>query len=153
MASGAQAQTQVAFLEVYDAQGHLIQYEPGSRFGHSALRVGSLWLQAYPGEGVRLISWQELQKRGKVAALLTLPIEIRKEAIRPYLGRPFDFQYTWDDEAFYCSELIAKILGIPPQPMQFNRKVWPPSYWPLEGQPGMSPDKIYGILRGPGPYY
>lgn len=148
-----ETKTEIAFLEVYDFQGRLIQYEPGSRFGHTALRVGELWLQSYPGEGVKFVTWEELQKRGKVAAVLRIPVRLDLSRIAPYLGRPFDFGYTWSDEALYCSELIAKILQIPPEPMQFNRDVWPPSYWPLEGQAGMSPDKIYHKLRGPGPYF
>lgn len=146
------AKTQIAFLEVYDLQGRLVQYEPNSRFGHTALKIGDLWLQSYPGEGVKLVTWKELQKKGDVAEVIEIPIDITLKDVEAYLGRPFDFFYTWDDESLYCSELIAKILRIPPEPMQFNRKVWPPSYWPLEGQPGMSPDKIFRKLQGPGPY-
>ncbi len=148
---GSTAGTQIAFLEVYDSKGKLVQYEPDSRFGHTALMIpGQGWLQAYPGEGVRVISWEELQKRGKVAVVLDLSIDLQAEDWQPLLGRPFDFQYNWSDEDLYCSELIAKLLRIPPEPMQFNRKVWPPSYWPLEGQPGMSPDKLHRLRQGPG---
>lgn len=146
------ATNKVAFLEVYDSHGRLVQYEPNSRFGHSAILVGDKWLQSYPGEGVQLITWEQLQHRGRIAEILEIPTNIQVADALPYLGKPFDFYYTWNDDSFYCSELLAKILGIPPQPMQFNREVWPPTYWPLEGQPGMSPDKIYRILRGPGPY-
>ena len=148
----ASARTKVAFLEVYDSRGQLVQYEPGSRFGHSALQVGDKWLQSYPKEGVQLITWQELQHRGRVAAILEIPVDISLADVQPYLNHPFDYWYSWDDTAFYCSELLAKVLGIPPEPMQFNHKVWPPAYWPLEGKPGITPDKIYPILRGPGPY-
>jgi hypothetical protein len=30
------------------------------------------------------------------------------EALRPYLGRPYDFRYRMDDERIYCSELVYK---------------------------------------------
>jgi hypothetical protein len=153
MNSLAQAGTRIAFLEVYDYRGKLVQYEPGSRFGHTAIQVGDLWLQSYPGEGVKLISLKELKKRGTIAEILELPIHLTNADFFFYLGRPFDFGYTWGDEAFYCSELLAKILDVQPEPMQLNREVWPENYWPLEGQPGMSPDKLYRVIRGPGPYY
>jgi hypothetical protein len=140
------AGTRVAFLEVYDKKGQLIQYEPGGRFGHSAIEVGGQWLQSYPGEGVQLISFEELQHRGKVTAIVEVDREVKIDDVQGYLNRPFDFWYSWSDDALYCSELVAKILKIPPQQMRLNHQVWPKHYWPLEGQPGISPDKLYQIL-------
>jgi len=147
------AQMRVAFLEVYDSQGKLIQYEPGGRFGHVALEINQKWLQSYPGEGVQLISWQELRKRGVVAQVLLIPGTLTFLEIQAYLGMPFDFQYSWDNQAFYCSELLGKLLGIAPGPMRFNHDVWPPSYWHLEGLPGLSPDRLHFQLSqsGSGP--
>ena len=78
--SPATAGTKIAFLEVYDSAGKLVQYEPNSRFGHSALQVGNLWLQSYPGEGVKLITLEELKHRGKIAEVLDLPLEISPSA-------------------------------------------------------------------------
>ena len=147
----AHARIKVAFLEVYDFNGKLVQYEPESRFGHSALQVGNLWLQSYPGEGVQLITFEKLQKRGKVAVILDLPGDISAADYQKYLGLLFDFYYSWSDDSLYCSELLAKVLHIGPMPMHFNHAVWPPHYWPLENQPGMSPDKLFRILSGPGP--
>lgn len=146
----AKANTRVAFLEEYDDNGHLVQYEPGSRFGHSAIQIdeqSNLWLQSYPEEGVQFITWQQLQKRGKVAAILEIPVDIQKQDVQKFLGKPFDFDYDWSDEALYCSELLGKLLNIPPQPMHFNHVVWPKWYWSKEGQPGLSPDEIYRYLK------
>jgi hypothetical protein len=142
----AWANTKVAFLEQYDERGRLIQYEPGGRFAHSAIEVDGLWLQAYPGEGVQLVTWNQLQRRGKIV-LLEIPVNVSLQQVKPYLGQPFDFEYSWGDQAFYCSELLGKILGIPPQPMHFNHAVWPKSYWKKEGSPGLSPDRIYQYLK------
>ncbi len=119
----------------------------------SATQIGNLWLQSYPGEGVRLITLEELKHRGKIAAVLQIPIDIQRADFEKYLGLPFDFNYSWDDQALYCAELLAKLLHVTPEPMHFNHAVWPKSYWPLEGQLGMSPDKLFKILSGPGPYY
>jgi hypothetical protein len=147
-----EAKTKIAFLKVYDSSGKLVQYEPNSQFGHTALQVGDLWLQSYPGEGVKLITWDELQHRGVVAEILEIPVKIELSQVTPFLGRPFDFAYSWGDEALYCSELLAKLLHVKPEPMQLNHEIWPKSYWSLEGQPGMSPDKLYRLIKGPGPY-
>ncbi|MEZ0390697.1 MAG: hypothetical protein ACAH59_00680 [Pseudobdellovibrionaceae bacterium] len=144
----AAANSQVAFLEIYDSHGKLVQYEPGSRFGHVALKVGNFWLQSSPYEGVQLITWEQLQKFGVVAEVLPLQKEFSQSEIALYLGLPFDHHYSWSDQAFYCSELLAKLLKIKPEPMQFNHQVWPESFWHLEGQPGMSPDKIYWKIKG-----
>jgi hypothetical protein len=143
----AKAGTKVAFLEEYDEKGNLIQYEPGSRFGHSAIQIGDKWLQSYPDEGVRLITWKQLQERGKIAAVLEIPVDLTLADAKPFLKKPFDFEYDWSDEAFYCSELLGKLLRIPPQPMHFNHAVWPKWYWEKEGSPGLSPDGIYQYLK------
>lgn len=150
--SQSNAATRIAFLETYDAQGELIQYEVGGRFGHSAIEIEGQWLQSYPGEGVRLISLQELKYRGTIAKIISVPQEIRKQDVEKYLGVPFDYWYSWSDESLYCSELLAKVLGIPPEPMSFNHLVWPRNYWELEGLPGISPDKIYKKLSGQDPW-
>lgn len=142
----SQAQIKIAFLEQYNAQGELIQYEPNGRFVHTAVQfpeIAPLWLNAYPREGVALISWETLQTRGVIAEVLETPHTLTRAQIEPYWDKPFDYKYSWNDEALYCTELIGKLLGIEPTPMKFNKKFWPPSYWPLEGQPGLSPDGLY----------
>jgi hypothetical protein len=144
--STAHARTRIAFLESYNSQGKLIQYEPGGRFAHTAIQfdeIGDRWLNAYPKEGVALISWEELNRRGIVAEIVEIPQQVKASQVMPLLGRPFDYWYSWSDDALYCSELIAKIFNISTQPMKFNREVWPKNYWHLEGLPGASPDQIW----------
>lgn len=135
----------IALLESYTSSGSLVQYEVGGRFYHSAIWVGNGWLQSYPPEGVSVISWTELQAKGKVAVILELEQlpEPTLENYQKYLGKKFDFYYQWDDQAMYCSELIAKLLAVPTSPMKLNHKVWPKNYWHLDGAPGVSPDGLY----------
>lgn len=139
------AKTRIAFLEFYE-KGKLVQYEEGSRFTHTAIQfdeIGDQWLNAYPGEGVAIISLARLQQHGVVAEIVEIPHTLTLAQVRPYLGLPFDFWYSWNDEAIYCSELIGKLLAVPTHPMKFNRAVWPKNYWKLEGTPGLSPDSLY----------
>lgn len=140
------AKTRIAFLETYNSRGEIVQYEPDGRFSHTAIQfdeIGDKWLNSYPHEGVAIITWEDLQHRGVVADIIEIPYEIHLSQISPYLGRPFDYWYSWSDDAFYCTELIGKLLNISPQPMTFNKKVWPKSYWHLDGTPGLSPDQLW----------
>ncbi|WP_413290613.1 hypothetical protein [Bdellovibrio sp. HCB337] len=146
LSSFAGAKTRIAFLELYDRHGRLVQYEPGGRFAHTAIQfddIGEQWLNAYPGEGVALISWSDLEHRGTIAEVVEIPHSLQLSDVQPYMGLPFDFWYSWTDDALYCTELIGKLLGIPTKPMSFNKQVWPKSYWKLDGTPGLSPDDLY----------
>ncbi len=150
LSSTTLAKTRIAFLELYNQRGELVQYEPGGRFAHTAIQfddLGDQWLNSYPGEGVALISWEQLQERGVIADVIEIPQKVQLSQITPYMGRPFDFWYSWSDEALYCTELIAKLLNIPTHPMSFNKKVWPKNYWALEGTPGLSPDGLWKWAR------
>jgi DNA-directed RNA polymerase subunit N (RpoN/RPB10) len=77
------------------------------------------------------------------------------KAIEPWLGAEFDRAFRWDNlgrdgrEAFYCSELVTKLLNkflkrqIPTKPMDFsqNFEAWN-SYFAgsvPQGEPGVSP--------------
>ncbi|WP_413944604.1 hypothetical protein [Bdellovibrio sp. HCB-162] len=150
LSSPAFAKSRIAFLELYDRNGELVQYEPGGRFSHTAIQfdeIGDKWLNAYPGEGVAIVSWEDLQHRGVVADIVEIPMDVHLSQVKPYMGRPFDFWYSWSDDAFYCTELIGKLLGVPTHPMKFNKQVWPKSYWKLEGTPGLSPDQLWKWAR------
>ena len=141
-----QAKVRIAFLETYDAKGRLVQYEPGGRFSHSAVQFGALgdqWLNAYPGEGVAIISLDTLQHHGKITDIVEIPVDLTMADVQPYLGKPFDYWYSWSDDAIYCSELIGKLLHVPTQPLHLNHEVWPKNYWKLEGTPGLSPDELW----------
>lgn len=139
------ARTRIAFLKFYQ-NGKLVQYEEGGRFSHTAIQfddIGDQWLNAYPEEGVAVISLARLRQHGVVAEIIEIPHTLTLAQVQPYLGLPFDFWYSWDDRAIYCSELIGKLLAVPTHPMKFNRAVWPKNYWKLDGTPGLSPDALY----------
>lgn len=143
----ASAQVYVAFIEMRYPSGKLIQYEPGSRFAHTAISYKNQWLHSYPPSGVELTTMSELEKLG---AVIVVPIKnfapLNDRDIYPFFGKPFDYYYSWDNKAIYCTELIAKILRLTPVPMDFSAPIWPHNYKKLHGTPGMSPDGLYRYL-------
>ena len=67
-----------------------------------------------PVKETPLASWIG-RGRGKRVAIyrfnddkLAASIPAITAAARKYLGRPYDLRYRWDDESFYCSELVYK---------------------------------------------
>ncbi|WP_413578216.1 hypothetical protein ACLVWU_06700 [Bdellovibrio sp. HCB290] len=146
MLSEASARTRIAFLESVNSRGERVEYEPGARFSHTAIQfddLGDQWLNAYPGEGVAIISEERLKQHGMITAIIEIPQQVFMSDAETYLGLPFDFWYSWEGDAIYCTELIGKMLNVPTHPMVFNKKVWPKNYWDLDGTPGLSPDKLY----------
>ncbi len=140
------AKTRIAFLQSFDQKGNPVEYEPGGRFTHTAIQfdeIGDMWLNAYPSDDVAIISLNRLQTHGTITEVIEIPQTVRMEQVTPFLGLPFDYWYSWNSDAIYCSELIGKVLNIPTHPMHFNKKFWPKNYWKLEGTPGLSPDALY----------
>ena len=147
-AVSAHASVQVAFLEFYTPEGKLVQLEPGGRFAHVAISYRGGWLHSHPFRGVEVITTEGLSRMGKITSVVNLPQlkEIPETTAARFLGRPYDAEFSWSDEKVYCSELIAKIFGLTPEPMHFDPKLWPEKYRKLEGLPGLSPDKVYRRL-------
>lgn len=142
------APTRVAFLEYLDRNGQPIVLEPGGRFAHVAISYGGGWLQAHPYGGVRIVGETELRRMGHVAMILDLPvgIQIPDAAVRYFLGRPYDPHFSWNDEGIYCSELIAKLLGVPPRTMDFSADYWRNYPYEIRDTVGVSPDGLYRAL-------
>lgn len=142
-----QAKVMVAFIQMRDYYGNVIQLEPGARFAHSAISYKGQWLQAHPYRGVELVTIDKIQKMGEILEYLEVQNleELDEAKVNVMLGKPFDHGYIWDDEKIYCSELIAKLLDLAPKPMVFSQ-AWPASYQALNGLPGLSPDGVYQIL-------
>jgi hypothetical protein len=142
------ASVQVAFLEIRDAKGNLVQLEPGGRFAHVAISYQGQWLEAHPYFGVHLVSFETLKKMGTIALILDLPntLELDPSQVEPLLGKAFDREYSWSDEKYYCSELVGKILKLKPEPMIFDPSLWPPEYQNYNGEMGLSPDEIFRML-------
>src|SRR5690349_15065403 len=110
---------EVAFLEER-LGGHLVQLEPNGRFFHVAIRYGDKWFHAHPHGGVTLID--DLDRYGDQIVVLRndsvpgpTPAQVRR-----WLGKGFDTDFSWNNPyGTYCSRLVAEILGVPPQPMEF----------------------------------
>ena len=147
--SFAKADVKVAFIEFYTHDGKLVQLEPNGRFAHIAISYRDGWLHAHPWRGVEWISTENLAKMGKIADVVDLSSarEVSEATADRYLGKPYDSDYSWSDDKIYCSELVAKILNLSPEPMHFDPKLWPEKFWKFEGLPGLSPDKIYKRLK------
>lgn len=147
LALAGAAEARVAFLETFTAAGQTQRFEEGFPYTHVALEVGDQWLHSYPGRGVELIEFEELAKLGKIREYLPVPASsVMDGEEQAYLGKPYDSVYAWSDVAFYCSELLGKILGIAPLPMHFDARLWPPSVLKWEGDWGVSPSLIYRWL-------
>jgi hypothetical protein len=144
----ALAETQVAFLEVTTYLGKPVLLEDGGRFAHVAISFRGEWLHSHPIRGVEVTSLKNLQKIGKITRIVTLPERSPPDdaTVRKMLGRAYDQEYSWTDQRYYCSELVAKLLEIPAEPMVFSPKYWPPQFQRLNGSPGVSPDGLYRAL-------
>lgn len=140
--------TRVAFLELPGPDGRRMELEPGNRFAHTALAYNGRWLEADPWAGVTLVPFATLQKMALSITILEHPEgpEVDPARVREWMHRPFDPDYTWDNDKLYCTELIAKLLGVAPHPMRFDAPHWPPAWRARAGQPGISPDLLYTDL-------
>lgn len=137
---------EVAFLEIELPGKGVLQLEPGGKFAHIAISYRDGWLHSHPRTGV---AWTRMIERfGRVSVVLAhpeLPDPTPQQAAN-YLGRPYDRHYSWTDERIYCSELVAKLLHIPPEPMLFDAPVWSRRRPSIEARYGLSPDDLFRIL-------
>jgi hypothetical protein len=140
------ADSQIVFIELKNVAGEVVYLEPGFPYAHVALFHRGKWWNAYPGMGVRGMTEKELRRIGKWGPKFSVPEESIQTEISRYDGLPYDSQFGWANDRFYCSELVGKALGLPPEPMHFDLKLWPEYYERFEGLPGMSPGKIYEYL-------
>ncbi len=138
----------VAFLEVRDARGIQVRVEPNFPWAHMAISMDGGWLHAHPAAGVEWVSGAKLENYGRIAHVMTVPtwFKPRLDLVEDFIGQPYDRDFSWNNNALYCSELVAKTLGIPPAPMVFDPLLWPRSYSRLNGLPGISPGLVYRRL-------
>ena len=145
------AQTKIAFIEVRDKNGHLLQLEPEGRFAHMAISHQGKWLHAHPYRGVEIVNTQDLEKIGTLV-IVTVPNfnEWSHKEIQALVGKPYNRSFDWHGDGFYCSELVAKMMNIPPEPMTFEAPIWKGKG--NRGALGISPDDIYKRIFS-SPYY
>jgi len=138
---------EVAFLEVFYPNGKRVEMEPGGRFSHTAIRVGSMWLHAHPHRGVQLV--ESLADYGHTITILVNPAipEPSPAEVASWLGKPFDRSYQWGDPSkTYCSRLIADLLGICANPSTFAGAHWKTKEILPTATLGLSPDDLFASL-------
>lgn len=142
------ASVEIAFIELRNYQGELIELEPNGKFAHMAISYKGHWLHSHPFRGVEIIPQDKLEEIGTINAIVTIPEtpSLTEVQVKKFLGKPYDTEFSWSDERIYCSELIAKLLHIEPKPMSFASKAWPESFRAFKGKLGLSPDDIFKAL-------
>lgn len=135
---------EVAFIEMRDATGKVLQLEKNGRYAHIALFYQGKWLHSHPFRGVELVTRAELEKMGVIQTIISTPGPREPDAltVTKFLGKPYDHDYSWSDDKIYCSELIAKIMHLTPERMEFNGPVWPEKLR-SNHDVGLSPDDIF----------
>lgn len=116
----------------------LIREVTRSRYVHVGVVLGEgdervVWEAFAPVGPTPLAEWVARSAGGQVALYRPRPgtVGTRLAELQPALeamrGRPYDGDYQWDDEAIYCSELIAKayeeVAGepvLPPHPVDLG---------------------------------
>lgn len=139
----------VVFLEIKNEKGETIFLEPDFPYAHVGISWQGKILHSHPKTGVEWSDFYKFDQFGEIQETYSAePAEGMMESIDQWVGRPYDSHFSWDDDKLYCSELVAKILGISPEPMHFDPHFWPPGFSELEGKPGISPGKIYRKIKG-----
>nr|BDT27430.1 YiiX/YebB-like N1pC/P60 family cysteine hydrolase [Bacteriovorax sp. HI3] len=148
------ASVDIAFVEVRTHDGQLVQLEENGRFAHVAISYKGKWLHSRPYYGVELITEEKLRKIGELTIVTnTNKNELEESELHKFLGKPYDNHFSWGDESYYCSELVAKILEIEPRPMKYNSSVWSNKYKKSRGQLGISPDDLFNKITSHSQYY
>ena len=145
----AQATVEVAFFEVRMYDGRVLQLEENGLYAHVAIRTPLGWMHSRPGHGVEVA--QSLKDIGNAKEVLVSrwTPDIEANIALSLIGVPYDNEFNWDDRhSTYCSKLVAQLLGVPPNPMQFTGPYWEKlkTPHPSEGKPGISPDELYREL-------
>lgn len=139
---------EIAFLRLQQRNGQLIYLEPGVPYSHVAISYRGQWLHTSPAKNrVEIVA--TLAEIGGVEIILSNPdaAELQPAQVEPWLGLPYDREYDWsNNDKLYCTELVAKLLGIPPSPMAFDAFLWPAHYLTKNGLPGLSPSELFAEL-------
>ena len=108
----------VVFQTSRSAQSAAIQEATGSAWSHVGIIESSsdgVWV-VEAAATVKRTPWRTWRRRGQDGRVLVLrprgldPAALSRvmEAARAQLGKPYDPQFGWGDDAMYCSELVVK---------------------------------------------
>jgi hypothetical protein len=136
---------EVVFLGVRKGNGEWLELENGSRFAHVAISYEGGWLHAHPLTGVA--HDYDLRRYGIVLERAYHPHwdDPSGLTVESWIGLKYDHQFRWSDEKFYCSELVGKLLGLLPRPMDFSAPVWRGRIPSTDL--GISPQGVYNDLK------
>lgn len=142
----------VIFLTLRHHDGRPVELEKDGRYAHVAISYRGLWFHAHPSNGVELVD--NIENYGEEYVILEDPSwpEPSPEYVQRWLGRPFDFTYSWANEfANYCSRLVGVSVKAVPEEMLFLGSNWKDYYYaPAIHDVGLSPDDIYDQLKARG---
>jgi len=147
----AHASVQVAFLILKDANGNIVQFEEGGRYGHVAVSYKGQWLHAHPTNGVELT--HNLSDIGWISVILESDqfYEPTEEYVNQNLGKAFSYLKSWEDTNYtYCAKLLAEPLKVKPLPMNFAATMWQSRTGLPRGEKGLSADDLYKVFTGRG---
>lgn len=144
------SQVQVALIKIYRPDCSVLYLEPNFAYAHIAISYEGGWINAHPKHGVQLTkTLEELDFPKHESFIWEAPKSLNLKPLsavqaEKYRGLEYDRSFNWcSNDALYCSELVAKIMQLPPQPMVFDPKIWPKEYWKLNGRPGISPFLLF----------
>ncbi|MEZ4813876.1 MAG: hypothetical protein R3A80_01550 [Bdellovibrionota bacterium] len=138
----------IAFFVRTQANGQIEVYEEGTLYSHVAIRVGDQWLEARPWYGVHLTN--DTSSMGVITEILSDPSipEPNDAFLEKVLGKKYFLFADWDDPEIYnCTKLVAKLLGIEPNPMNFDPMLWGNRFQEYLGKPGLSVGELYTELE------
>lgn len=148
LSNSCYAKVEIAYIEIRNSNGKIVQLEPNGRFAHIAIAFGNMWLHSHPYRGVELVRENDLKLIGKIYKISYNSADnLTDKNIAEYLNHPYDNNYLWERTGLYCSELVGKLLNIKPLPMSFSMPIWNQISNKSRGSLGLSPDDIYQIME------
>lgn len=144
------SQLKVALIKIYRPDCSVLYLEPNFAYAHIAISYEGGWINAHPKHGVQLTkTLEELDFPKHESFIWEAPKslglkQLSLQEAEKFRGLKYDRSFNWcSDDALYCSELVAKVMNLPPQPMYFDPKIWPKEYQKLNGRPGISPFLLF----------
>ena len=118
---------------------------------HVGIEYQGSFFEADTREGGRKIPLSAMKEAGH--SQIEIPDTlVDKELLHSQLGWPFDYEFRWDNQKTYCSELVGIALNLPTSPVDFANTHYLRFYpdWIHRRDPGISPDAIwlFGLQHG-----